>query len=138
MHPNNVTCKSKLKVWWICSKGHSYKSNVADRTNGKGCPYCSGQQILVGFNDLSTTHPRLAKEFDYEMNYPLTPYEITKGTRRKVWWKCNNGHSFEMGVADRRRGRGCPHCTGSMGERFVYDYLRKINIQFEIEKRLVQ
>lgn len=136
--PDNVTYGSDLKLWWVCPKKHSYRSKVAERTKGKGCPYCSGQKILVGFNDLSTTHPILASEFDYEKNFPLTPQQITYGTRRKVWWKCNSGHSYQIGVADRRRGRGCPYCSGSMGERFVYGYLKERNIPFEIEKKFKQ
>ncbi len=31
-----------------------------------GCPYCSGQKVLKGTNDLQTVNPVLAREWDYE------------------------------------------------------------------------
>ena len=28
------------KAWWLCTKGHSYKATVKNRTNNKsGCPF---------------------------------------------------------------------------------------------------
>jgi len=43
--PNDVTSKSHKKVWWKCSKGHEWESIVSNRTNGQGCPYCSGNRL---------------------------------------------------------------------------------------------
>ena len=46
LKPENFTHGSKKKVWWLCSKKHSYQSTINSRTNqsGKtGCPYCTHQ-----------------------------------------------------------------------------------------------
>lgn len=44
--PNDVTCGSNKRVWWICSNGHEWETRVADRLLSKNktgvtrCPYC--------------------------------------------------------------------------------------------------
>ncbi|MDC1386348.1 zinc-ribbon domain-containing protein [Candidatus Thioglobus sp.] len=42
--PADITYGSTKKVWWLCSKGHSYDAAINSRTNRKsGCPKCSNQ-----------------------------------------------------------------------------------------------
>ena len=38
--PSNVLPKSSKSVWWICSKGHEWKTAVCNRSIGRGCHYC--------------------------------------------------------------------------------------------------
>jgi hypothetical protein len=38
--PYDVTVKSPQKIWWMCEKGHEWKTRVYNRTRGTGCPYC--------------------------------------------------------------------------------------------------
>ncbi len=47
--PNSVSYGSNKKVWWLCSKGHSYQAWITDRTGKKktGCPYCAGKRKLI-------------------------------------------------------------------------------------------
>ena len=40
--PDSITKGSGEKIWWKCSKGHSWKTTVSHRTNGRGCPECFG------------------------------------------------------------------------------------------------
>ncbi len=40
--PENVTSNSSQRVWWICVKGHEWKTTVDHRANGSQCPICSG------------------------------------------------------------------------------------------------
>ena len=45
--PNNLTRGSNKKVWWLCSKGHSYERAPNTRTShGTGCPYCSDRKAF--------------------------------------------------------------------------------------------
>ena len=61
--PSTLSSGSNKIREWTCPKGHVYDSQVAKRTmRGQGCPYCSGHRVLAGFNDISTTHPEIAKE----------------------------------------------------------------------------
>ncbi len=42
--PKDITSKSDKKVWWLCSKGHSFQSVIKNRTLNKSlCPQCSNQ-----------------------------------------------------------------------------------------------
>ena len=110
--PKEVTYGTTKKYWWICSNGHSYESSVAGRIRGRCCPICAGQTVLKGFNDLATVNPKLANEWNYTKNAPLTPDQITSGTRRKVWWICEKKHEWEASIASRGNGFGCPYCSG--------------------------
>lgn len=56
-----VTVFSNKKLLWECAKGHEWETRVADRSGGRGCPYCSNRKVLTGFNDLVTVNPKLAK-----------------------------------------------------------------------------
>lgn len=41
---------------------------------------------------LYDNRPDLIEEWNYEKNYPLTPKDVTIGSKKKVWWICKNGH----------------------------------------------
>ena len=133
--PQMVTKGSAKKVWWLCKEGHNYEASIYNRVSGKGCPYCSGNKVLLGYNDLATTKPELAKEWDYKKNGNLTPQMLTKGSNKKVWWLCKKGHSYEATISNRASGKGCPYCSGSKTERLVYEILTKNNIRFKAEKK---
>ena len=64
--PYDVAGCSDKKVWWICTEhAHSWRASVGSRnTNGNGCPYCAGQKVLKGFNDLASANKELAKEYN--------------------------------------------------------------------------
>lgn len=112
LSPYSVTSGSEKKVWWKCSLGHEWSAAISSRMRGHGCPFCSNQKLLAGFNDLATRNPELLEEWDYEKN-SILPTEISSGTKKKVWWKCPRGHSFEMSVGNRtaKRKSGCPYCS---------------------------
>ena len=108
--PMDVLSHSDKKVWWKCGKGHEWESTIDHRTNGRGCPYCSGRKILVGYNDLSTINPVLASEWNHERNGDLKPENFTANSGKKVWWKCKSGHEWEAKIQNRNNGRGCHEC----------------------------
>ena len=110
--PDKCMVHSSQKVWWICPKGHHYEMTVNHRATGGNCPICSNHKLLVGFNDLSTLYPDLAKEWDYEKNATLKPTDIIPKTKKKAWWKCSKcNHSWQSSVIDRVYGTGCPKCS---------------------------
>ena len=112
LKPEQVTVSSGKKVWWWCDKGHEWQAVVADRTAGKGCPICAGQQILPGFNDLATVNPEVAKEWHPTKNGALLPSAVAPRSNKKVWWLGKCGHEWQAGTASRSRGDGCPICAG--------------------------
>ena len=109
--PYELTPGSSNKVWWKCLKGHSWETSVNSRIRGRGCPYCINKKVLRGYNDLATTDPKLLEEWDFDKNTEISPYEVTSGTEKKAWWKCKNGHEWQVRIANRKRGDGCPYCS---------------------------
>ena len=87
--PTTLTPKSGKKVGWKCSFGHKWKAVVYGRSNGSGCPICAGQVVQIGVNDLLTAKPELAAQAD-----SWDPRLATKGSNKKVSWKCSFGHKW--------------------------------------------
>ena len=108
--PEDIIAGSEQKVWWSCSKGHEWKTQIKNRTKGTGCPYCAGRKVLIGFNDLATTNPVLASEWNYQKNGDLTPNDFTANSSKKVWWKCNEGHEWQATITNRNHANDCPVC----------------------------
>lgn len=56
--------------------------------------------------------PDLVKQWDVALN-DIGPDEVTLGSHRKIWWRCEQGHRWEATVGSRAlMGHGCPHCAG--------------------------
>ena len=110
--PNQVTMKSGLQAWWICSLGHSWPAKVASRTNGQGCAVCRGLLVEVGSNDLATLRPDVAANWHPTLNDGLTPKQVTVSSHKKVWWLCDRGHAWTATIADCSQGYGCGVCAG--------------------------
>lgn len=129
----NATIGSDKKAWWICPKGHEYEQKISRRTKrSANCPYCSGHKVLVGYNDLETVNPKLAKEWHPTKNGDYTPKDFTAGSGKRVWWKCPIGHEYQTSINDRNRkeGTNCPICNkrneSSFKEQAIYYYVKKL------------
>ena len=105
--PTTLAAGSGKKVGWKCEHGHKWKSIIANRNKGNGCPVCDGKTVLVGFNDLATVDLKLAAQAD-----GWDPTTLTAGSGKKVGWKCEQGHQWKTAVGTRSRGSGCPVCDG--------------------------
>jgi len=62
-------------------------------------------------NSLSTLNPKLAMEWLYSKNLPLTPEMFGTQSDKKVWWICHMGHEWLSSIGSRHRGTGCPYCA---------------------------
>ena len=105
--PTETMVSSQKKVWWVCAKGHSWCSSVASRFyNHHGCPYCSGNKVIAGVNDLATLKPEMAAYWDTSKN-KLLPQNYSVSSGRVVWWICADcGKSFSRRIA----GMHKPYC----------------------------
>jgi hypothetical protein len=117
--PSDVRSRTNIKVWWQCKRyaNHEWETQIAGRTDprgGGGCPICSGKRVLVGFNDLGTTHPDLEKEWHPTKNGEVKPQDFVRGSKVKIWWICsrNPTHEWEAQILSRVQGKGCPFCSG--------------------------
>lgn len=137
--PQKIAPRSRSRVWWICEKGHEYQAIVS--TQGRearktGCPYCDGKKILIGYNDLATTQPKIAAQWYQELNGLLTPQMVTAGSNKKAWWICEEGHVWEAVINNRtsKLKQGCPICAGRHKIKSLERYA-KIMAEKEAEKR---
>ena len=85
--PTEVSIGSHKKVIWKCKLGHEWIATVKSRTiNRTGCPYCSHNKVLAGFNDLATLFPEVADEWSDKNE--KKPTEVMAFANSKAWWKC--------------------------------------------------
>ena len=129
LKPSDIIAGSNKVIWWKCSKGHEWKTKSLYRNYGQNCPYCANKKLLKGYNDLETTNPKLAKEWNYKKNGNLRPSDFIAGTHKKIWWKCSKGHEWEAPIKSRNAGIGCPQCSDelrtSMPERTIFYYINQ-------------
>ena len=167
--PDKVNAGSNQSVWWKKSydvpmdypvehlRGKHFdfewQTAISHRADGQGCPYLSSQALWEGFNDLATTNPELAAEWNYEKNGDLTPSDVMAGSNQKVWWKLPydvpmdypveslRGKHFdfewECSIAHRTHGMGCPYILPacSKQESYMYMMLFNNNISFNRETK---
>lgn len=109
---NTLTCGSDLKAEWIGSCGHRWTAIIKSRTSAKrrGCPYCSGNKVLSGFNDLLSQKPDLAEEWSPRND--KAPDEVLKASGANYLWNCAKGHEWSTSPKARLAGNGCPYCSG--------------------------
>ncbi|MBO5867261.1 MAG: hypothetical protein J6Q55_04355, partial [Clostridia bacterium] len=124
--PESISLGSDRKVWWKCEKGHSWQATVSSRSGKEkcGCPYCAGQRVIPGENDLETLYPKIAKEWDYNKNIKK-PSEVMSMDNRKYWWICPQcGNSYQSSPSHRAgRGGGCPACARA---RTIASHFKKV------------
>ena len=112
--PARISYSAHVYAWWRCGKGHEWRARVNSRVQGTACPVCANRVIAVGENDLAATHPGLAAQWHPTKNGALTPQMVVAGSRRKVWWQCENGHEWQASILSRVGGSGCPVEAGKV------------------------
>jgi hypothetical protein len=63
---------------------------------------------------LVETHPEIAQQWHPTLNGDLTPRDVTPGSDKKVWWKCDKGDDHEwISQPNSRTGQkqNCPICS---------------------------
>ena len=102
LRPEDVSCGSNKKVWWIYHyavpddypvellRGKNFdfewEAKVYARNEYPGCPFLNGHSIWTGFNDLATINPELAAQWHPTKNGDLKPTQVTANSGLKVWW----------------------------------------------------
>lgn len=106
--PTKIRAATGKKLYWRCPRHEEpFAATGSNRVAGWGCGYCANRQVLVGYNDLNTTHTALAEELVDE-----DPTTITAGSNAVRKWKCRQcGHLWKAIVANRARGSGCGVCN---------------------------
>lgn len=88
---------------WKCSPN-------SRNDDGSDCPFTSNKKVWYGYNDLETRCPDIAKQWDYEANFPLTPKDIVYVTQKKYHWIDDDGDKYVQRVDLKTiRRMGNPH-----------------------------
>ena len=108
---------SDRKVWWSCDQcpdglPHIWEAVVNARTQGTGCPFCSGNAICQ-HNTLARKAPEVALFWDAKRNHPMSPDQVTVFSHMRAHWKCSTClHEWQAGVSTKVKGKtGCPKCA---------------------------
>jgi len=110
-------------VWWSCdqcpdSLPHVWEATVNNRSQGTGCPYCSGEKVCQ-HNTLARKVPQVAMYWDAKTNHPLSPDQVTVSSRFRAHWKCSVClHEWQARVTEKATHKsGCPKCAKANGNR---------------------
>jgi len=112
---SNEYINSGDKLKWKClidGCQETFETPWEGILNGANCGYCFGRRVGLS-NCLATLNPELAKEWHPTKNGNLTPYDVTCGTNKTIWWKCKKGHEWEADISSRAKN-GCPYCSHSL------------------------
>ena len=133
--PHEVSKSSGATVWWLGTCGHEWDASPHNRVYGTNCPYCApNPKLLIGFNDLWTTHPHIAKL----LINPEDGYKYTYGTSNMVDWKCpccnNKNNSSIIGLVN---STSCKKCSDkvSIGEKIIYSVLEELDVVFDYDSQ---
>ena len=133
--PSDYSYGSGYKAWWICIEcGESYKSPINVHIRGHKCPYCAGQKIITGRNDLQTLYPDIGEEFSDKNEVKAN--EISPMTHKKYLFKCSLCNR-EYKASPKKRvlnGTGCPFCCQSSGEQIIRKVLDEYNVNYKTQE----
>ncbi len=134
--PFMFTPGSNYMATWKCPRcGETWKSPISSivQRKVKTCKACSmkenGNTITkvktAKYGSLAERSEELLKQWDYDENGDLSPYEIPLNYSFKVSWKCDKcGYKWSSSPNSRVRVdtiSGCPHCTGRVAMSGVDD-----------------
>ena len=113
-YPWDVAKSKNSTRWFVCEVGHSFEISLNSiHAHGHWCPYCSGQRVLRGYNDLQYTYPVISEYWDYFLNKEI-PENVLSSSSKKYWFNCEDGHVFDISLLNAgARGQWCPYCSGS-------------------------
>ena len=127
LNPAMLTTGSRKEAWWRCPEGHAWRDEIAKVLRRKNafpkCPNRKRKQstrsvavVHTPENPLSKTHPNVASQWHPMKNGELQPSNVTAGSRRRVWWLCDNcGREWKGEVKQRVKSPRCSRCTPTRG-----------------------
>ena len=118
---NVIYLKKYPKVQETCCNIQKYISklydipiifNDLDSIEQKALEY---SKIIERKKSLGVLFPEIAKEWNYEKNGNLSPFDFSSHSGYVVWWKCKSGHEWQAAIHSRTRKlpTGCPVCSGN-------------------------
>ena len=116
------------KINFQCKNQHIWQAKPHDILSGYGCPFCSGNKVLKGFNDMWTTNPGMAN-----MLYNKSiGYEISESSHQNLEFVCPRcgHHKFISPYQLGKYGLACPVCSDGISypNKFIIALLSQLNV----------
>lgn len=132
MHENIIALDKydgmNVKIRFKCKKGHVWLAEPHNVLRGSGCPYCYDRLILVGYNDMWTTRPDIAKLLEN----PDDGYKYTKSAHVFVNFICPQcGTISNLNINDvYNRGFSCQRCSDGISypNKFARAFFNQLSV----------
>ncbi len=125
LKPSTISSAYRQAIWWQCVKdpSHEWKDVIRRRVEKqRGCPFCDNVKVSKQ-NSLQFNNPDIAKEFDLELNSPLTSKDVVFCSPKRVHWRCPAGHEYTARILDRTvYGKGCLKCNPTLRSKPLSRY----------------
>lgn len=134
IYNRTIYINDSSKVEIICPIHGSFLQSANKHINGQGCPSCKiSKTRQTNIKKHSEIFPIISSDihnnfYDYsKVNYinRYTPVDII----------CPKHGLFKQIPNNHLQGRGCPKCKQSIGEKRVENYLIKMSIKYESQKK---
>lgn len=136
--PYEVSEGSNMKALWVCRNNseHKWKATFYSRSKGiGGCSVCRGYHYNLM---ISEEHPEFEPFYDTTKN-TRSFSSFSNKSNEIVWWKCEEGHSFQWQIYNFSRAGEfiCPVCSDKLIVSGINDLATKepeLALEFDIER----
>lgn len=126
---------SRTPVDIQCNNEHIWSVRPTNLfSHSSGCPYCANKAVWIGYNDMWTTAPEIAKL----LANPEDGYKYTKCSGKKVYFKCPDcgDVSFKAISKVYTNGLICQKCSDGISypNKFARAFLNQLpieNVEYE-------
>jgi hypothetical protein len=139
VNPFEIGFGSRVDIFVKCQYGHpDYPTMPYVFNTGCRCPVCAGRKVVVGINDIATTHADYVKFF--KNTDEATKY--TAGTKHRFDFICPCcGHEKRMPFSNLvYQGFACPMCSDGVSypNKFIIELLNQIIDLYPENTKLAQ
>lgn len=126
--PLGIYKNSKSAMKFKCKNGHVWENTPHEILAGYGCPYCAGNKLIKGFNDMWTTHPDIARMLLNKDD----GYKFSVGSHKKLDFVCPDCGKIKKISPHQIKSYGfsCPICSD--GISYPNKFLRAMLFQLPV------
>ena len=113
--PKDVFKSSHNEYWFDCDRcKHELLMALSVVSSGHWCGYCGGKKLCENINCSICFERSFAsnKKSDYWSDKNnLTPYQVSKYSRKRCLFKCSCNHEFSAIISNITNGDWCQYCS---------------------------